>query len=35
MNQGAEALTTAKDALELANKIGDRQAICELALAFG
>ncbi len=29
MSRGAEALTTAKDALELAVKIGDRQAICE------
>src|SRR2546426_392625 len=32
MSRGAEALKTAKDALELANKIGDRQAICESRL---
>ncbi len=32
MNQAADALTTAKNALELANKIGDRQAICESRL---
>src|SRR5216683_1871429 len=29
MKQGAEALTTAKKAQELAEEIGDRQAICE------
>jgi len=31
-SQAADALTTAKNALELANKIGDRQAICESRL---
>src|SRR5260370_19330423 len=29
MNRGAEALTTAKKAQDLAEEIGDRQAICE------
>jgi hydrogenase-4 transcriptional activator len=32
MKRGAEALTTAKKALELAEEIGDRQAICESSL---
>jgi len=32
MKQSAEALTTARSALELAEKIGDRQAICESRL---
>ncbi len=34
MKRGAEALATAKTALELAETIGDRQAICESRLLF-
>lgn len=34
MNHGADALVTARQALELAELIGDRQAICESRLLF-
>jgi hydrogenase-4 transcriptional activator len=34
MQRGAQALTTAKEALKLAELIGDRQAICESRLLF-